>query len=521
MNMTSRRKFIKRLSQLGIGLGFIDTLFDQVIIGVLSDAYANNALNENNYLGINFAGGYPRWMFDLPINQAVGTTPGDLNYNPMIFTKLSIDTATNPPSFTGTYALDGGLPPLWGDTNLSTLKSAMTIIRGMDNLAIHPAWVKQYKPRNDKIAIHATLAHNGAKNFFPNMSVNMPNVPLGLQSGENSSLIKFDSENSVGMIEQITEIFQSDKIAESTINDKVETALLKLRNLGEKYNVNSNQMSESLQKARELLMLSLDNLSTKFEERFEVYKTKWSTGIAKQISGLDDTPIPTNVTEVTFDGVTNTNFFAGLFGGHNGDLRNLVIHETTGKQATNLSLCASLAFSEIMLGLHGDVKFTNSLFIDSGVMIAANGSRLGGDPHNIGAIPQGYLFTKYFQGFAYCLNEFVTTLDNKGKLNKTLIHLGSEFSRSARADGGGSDHGGRAGIATIFTKLKNNLPQIVGELAETGDTSGTWIGHWGQNASGYKDQDVFNFIEHLLGVPANQRTFPEKKKVINDAGGES
>ena len=83
-------------------------------------------------------------------------------------------------------------------------------------------------------------------------------------------------------------------------------------------------------------------------------------------------------------------------------------------------------------------------------------------------------------------------------------------------DGSGSDHGGRAGIATIFTDIKSDLAQIIGELVEVGDTTGTWVGHWGQNASGYEDEDVFNFIEYILGVPSTQRAFPDKNKVIED-----
>ena len=117
--------------------------------------------------------------------------------------------------------------------------------------------------------------------------------------------------------------FQSEKFTQSTINQKVESALFKLRSLGEKYNVNSNQMNESLLKARELLMLSLDNLSTKFEERFETYKNKWIDGISSQIEGLDDAPIPTNtIDEVIFDSGLSNLVFAGLSGGHAGDLRN-------------------------------------------------------------------------------------------------------------------------------------------------------------------------------------------------------
>ena len=68
-------------------------------------------------------------------------------------------------------------------------------------------------------------------------------------------------------------------------------------------------------------------------------------------------------------------------------------------------------------------------------------NRSNSDAHAVGGVVSTVFFTKYFQGVGYGINEFINRIE-KWELNDDyIIHLGSEFSRSAQSSGAGSDHG--------------------------------------------------------------------------------
>ena len=138
--------------------------------------------------------------------------------------------------------------------NLSELKSNMLIIRGMNNLSIHPAWVKQFKPRKDKISLHAVPKHHFGLNsgYIDNISLNVRSIPLGLSSGSSSTLLNFTNSNVQAMIDKVINPFISEKAAGSLLNEKVDLALDRLKAIGKNYNIHSNQIHESLVQAREL-----------------------------------------------------------------------------------------------------------------------------------------------------------------------------------------------------------------------------------------------------------------------------
>ena len=102
------------------------------------------------------------------------------------------------------------------------------------------------------------------------------------------------------------------------------------------------------------------------------------------------------------------------------------------------------------------------------VIITTSGNILASDPHDWGTVTTNLLYSKYFQGIAFCLNSFVSSLKGSNLLQQSLIHLGSEFSRSARYNATGSDHGGRASVATLIS----GISQLRGKGIIHGDLAG-------------------------------------------------
>ena len=149
-------------------------------------------------------------------------------------------------------------------------------------------------------------------------------------------------------------------------------------------------------------------------------------------------------------------------------------------------------------------------------MVNGAGS-LGFDGHSLGAVPNCFYKTKYFQGVAHLLNTFKSRLSSSGHWSKTLVHLGGEFNRSARFDGSGSDHGGDGSCATLITGIKN-AGVVVGEVDYTKSTdSDVYKGFWGQGSSSpYTTEMLSNLIEHILGVPSGERAFKDDDRLTKD-----
>ena len=117
------------MSKLGLGTFVIDRLLEQISSGVIQNAFSQSpsftgAINGNtnvnlgysyNYVGIYFAGGPPRWMFDLPIDPIANAVNyddrlGSHFYNPMVLTGWE---EVNANEIISKYELTNGLPPLW------------------------------------------------------------------------------------------------------------------------------------------------------------------------------------------------------------------------------------------------------------------------------------------------------------------------------------------------------------------------------------------------------------------------
>src|SRR5690606_26764480 len=93
------------------------------------------------------------------------------------------------------------------------------------------------------------------------------------------------------------------------------------------------------------------------------------------------------------------------------------------------------------------------------------------------------LMTKYFRAVASCLYELITALKNKqipggGNLfNKVILTISSDFNRSARSNGSGSDHGWEGSSYTLFS---GRIPgfEVIGNV--TSENSSGYSGTWGK-----------------------------------------
>ena len=482
MDKLTRRNFIFGLSKYGILTGVIDCYFDQIILGRISKLLAKTSNTSSmNYIGFYMPWAPPRWLFDgvlednFTANNYVGTT---------------LDRSTN--SISNPYTTLNDLPPVW--QHFQSMEKNTIMIRGVSALPVHAERNTQFTPRSTAPGVHAIASiRNGT---LPLSSLQWGISPdTNHPEGKVTTLISKDfnglsqtanSSDATEILEEIIEPFRSKHVKNLNrdFEEKIRLALSKLEVLGQKHNVNADILHNELVTAKSAFNQNLDQLlesSSSFTTSYAYYSDVVSEGTSCSIAntsssqyyieGIDDLSIMQYNDDYagSFQGLSNFGFVPG-----SSDLRNINQH------SYNDVLSTSLALAEILI--ENDV--TNSMILSTGTLqnvgMATNaGERLNSqeffpDVHTFGSIGTTYLFTKYYLGLGLGLKALYERL----KLNHNFIfHLTSEFSRSARNDATGSDHGKDSSVHTLISPLiaKN---QILGESHAVNDND-TYNGSWG------------------------------------------
>ena len=75
------------------------------------------------------------------------------------------------------------------------------------------------------------------------------------------------------------------------------------------------------------------------------------------------------------------------------------------------------------------------------------------DHHYVGQLVSTFVTTFYYRGILSCLEGLITTLKSNHLYENTLIHYGTEFNRSPRVNGLGSDHGVGGSSALLISGM--------------------------------------------------------------------
>lgn len=99
------------------------------------------------------------------------------------------------------------------------------------------------------------------------------------------------------------------------------------------------------------------------------------------------------------------------------------------------------------------------------------------DMHESGAAGAVFQTTTYFRALASGLLELIdqlkgSSINGKTIWSETVVQLISDFGRSARADGSGSDHGFNQMVTSVFSGAFTNGPHVVGNIAQSGHGGG-------------------------------------------------
>lgn len=159
------------------------------------------------------------------------------------------------------------------------------------------------------------------------------------------------------------------------------------------------------------------------------------------------------------------------------DLRSIVKDTTTVKE-----LASTFAAIEILITQNLTQVVTADLGILRGLSsnISTGKFDLPNDQRFTGNLVSTIGTTYLYRAILNCTEELIAQLDSRGLYKKTLIQFGSEFNRSPKVNGSGSDHG-YLGCSTLLMSGMINGTSVIGNIKD--DTSPSYGGTWGLAAN--------------------------------------
>ncbi|MEQ1875998.1 MAG: hypothetical protein ABL958_05085 [Bdellovibrionia bacterium] len=517
------RKFTRRELLLSVGTASaasllkspVEILTESLLSGLLQGAQAQSRTGPaRNYLHISLFGAPPRWFFDLPLTpfSNAGFVP-----NAMVRNRY----AGGGTQYATTAVAKGGktfnLPHLWqfgvptpggGTRPMTDLFDNMAVIRGfnMGSDSHTTNHERQLRPVTNGPSLDGLVADRSTARI-PAVGAKDRTVPFGYKAPSGLGQVVVDSTLAANPLEQILGSFIRTAPAafvnrKNAIDASIERGLDALKS----YSMTNNPGAEALYKdranAEALLKQGIGNLPAEWNRLFTKYQTLMNLSIRgpAALAGINDQAMAASNTEPMWRVFQNSNQAMYYIG--NADVRTLVSNAYIQNLAEYMAVSEYLLVTglsssiNIHVGHLSGLRFENYRVGDPTQAVNATPKTDGAsdtDEHLTGIFSSVLINSVYFRALSACLLELVTVLkattrDGKSVFDETVIHIGSEFSRIGRNDGGGSDHGW-TGASTSILSGAIKQPLVVGNIYNQFDPSSpfysvraTYDGTWGEGA---------------------------------------
>lgn len=427
-----------------------------------------------------------RWGFDLflnPRNQqgfvrnaqvanGFSAAPGSNNYTRTEYTLVPFEGLHVPRLWTVTVPKPGG-----GTRSLAPLMRNMLNIRGVNTAnPDHAASLFLHQlPISADYSV-AAMAANGKDRPFSVVSLGLP-LAMGALADTLPVTRLILRGNDTNPIETLLSPFilpPSDApVKEATVRESVQEAVQAFHTAS-KGNYAKHDVLESVWKqAGELSEQDVNALIVKWPALFAKYKALADAILAPGfvIPGVNDRPVM----------VGGTNLDPALQGGviPTGDARG-IFNPGANFRANMDATAANFAMIEFLLAEDLTVSISAQLPGISGLNLGGVAGTQVLDEHGTAAAGSVLLNSRYHLVVAACLLELIEAVKADGKWNQTVIQLASEFARSPRANGNGSDHGPGGTSVSIFTNQVAG-PLLIGDIIRNSGNV-NYPGTWGLGA---------------------------------------
>lgn len=475
----SRRNFLNILgatSTLPLMQGPAQILIESILMGISQKASAlDSTVTPRRYLSITFEGGPPRWVFDHFL------TPYDTTVfqaNTQVGTKYGGGSTATSSDYATILRKGINVPHMWqfevpkvggGTRPMDTLLDNMISIRGVDvgNPDHAAALALQFLPLGATKSISA-LAADQSDMPIAAVSSGLSQYKF-LSTKQKSAVTIATSGNMISTL--LTPFTRKDlgafSIKRQQMSAAIDASVGILNTYANTLHPASGINSKAMSDAKDLLSAGFGDLTTTWTNLRDKYIALITAALdtTKTYAGINDRLIAPDGS-VRF--IYNTKAIVTM-----PDIRAMITKSTA---ITGMAYHFAMAEYILLNNLSSSVSISPSKMTN----LTVDGSNHGMDfdEHDMGAMIT--LQNNFYFNLAYssCLLELIDRLKAKGIFQDTIISTGGEFSRSARNDGSGSDHGYSGGNTTFYSGAFNG-PLVIGNiyksksLSTLGDT-GTW-----------------------------------------------
>lgn len=483
-NNKNRRAFLADATKsLGL-LGMSPWLSNFVVQTLSTEVLASGVTSANGtdkiYIFIASPGGPPRWYFDAPLtptgkmsefsHTGMGTFIGMDGVKPVVTYKTWQDPVSK-------YHL----PPVWGSNPAggsfkNCLANAM-FFRGID-AEINSHELCRYRnlsPIIGGISVAGLIAQK-TQTPFPAASAGSIGTSFKAEKPLAPVALNYTVSSTVNPVKTVMSYFSGQAPVD---NLAVKQVLSEFDKYAEANGFRQTALSEAKDRSDGLVKQGVAAFNEKWQPTYDKYLIKVKEAMGSNNTGLflDSKQIrqPAMV-----DGKPdirtrrdNTNGFLTTGANALDDLKNMIDQEKT----TLASLAATFATIEILvtMGLT-QVVTTDIRTCPSNMIMGKDGAmfNLTEDQHSVGSLVSVIGTTYGWRAVLSCTEELVETLKEVGLFDKTLIHFGSEFSRNARIDGSGSDHGFKGASSLMISGMIKKTGVIGNTKKDTGSYAGSW-----------------------------------------------
>lgn len=448
------------------------------------------AFSDQKFIHLSMHGGAPRWYWDQVLRPNGNDSMGTLNE--MLITRMDVDGgvvrsasyATHPVgSFHLPHMWSGLIPTADGrSAPMANLAQNLLAIRGIDLKADgHDSnRYLQTKPTagtsllgmiadNARTPIPATSYGHGSSFYYSSKGIGI--IETGSSSPIQTFMSPFINTGSLTLVKNAS--FESSVDRALSLMSKVSEG--KHRFLPSTYQQRLNAKN-LLKRDFGNIQQVYDGLRSKYENL--ISRSFGDTSLA--LAGVEDRHIETIPMNPHFRIGTGDAFYKP------GDLRSI-----TDSQTSIEGLAASMAVAEYMVtqGFSSAVNVHSSSILNinsAGGFVPSEGNRPTGaranitiDCHEQGAYSNLLIQTRNYRAHSACLYELSQRLKDvstaQGNLyQQTSIAVTSEFSRSPRRDGTGSDHGFSG---TNYAIYNGSIPEVT-VVGNTHQANSFYTGPW-------------------------------------------
>lgn len=486
-----RRQFLQNSSSLIATSSLGYHLLGQLLVNSFissSKSEAQELQTSLNYINIFMPGAPLRFMFD----QWLRTSESEPNlvFNNMTANAYQVTNGkvigvTNKEflynGFKVPYLFSQSVGISSGAKSISTLLDSMLVMRGFgtgfDGHAFNGA--AQMAPLGGAPSINGLVADNSKKIFEAIQSPNRGGYHAFTSlAGKAMNVLPIDNP-----LPTLLEGFKKPahlkaRNLKESQSSAFEEAKTKLRQFSSKDSRASEILNSNISNAEKMIKKGIGNLEGYWNEALPRYKNLIQTAIRTSgISHINSEGIFSDESAVWNIQADNVYTLAKDF-----NFQIAIENSMIGQLSEGLALAEYVLAEDLGQSIEIFAGALENLKVLLKGEVASRNIFHNHDMHGTGAMANIFIMNSYYRGLSAGLLELIDKLKAKNIWSKTLIQISSEFGRSTRTDGTGSDHGFNQMVTSIFSGAYGGGPYLVGNINKSGHPGEGYIGTQGIGA---------------------------------------